>query len=91
MANCTNPWHAGASLGSQFFPACPSCGDTHQPLIETKADDEHGFERPWIALIDGKPLNGKRGLRTFKTSVAARNAALKSSAISLQSSAKGAA
>jgi hypothetical protein len=23
--SCSNPWHEGASLGSQFFPACPSC------------------------------------------------------------------
>jgi hypothetical protein len=28
---CTNPWHAGTSLGGAFFPACPSCGGSEQP------------------------------------------------------------
>jgi chemotaxis regulatin CheY-phosphate phosphatase CheZ len=44
--------------------------------IEVRHDDEHGRERPWIALLDGKYLRNKRGaLRTFTTPDAARKAA----------------
>lgn len=46
--------------------------------IETRRDDEHGSERPWVALQDGKILRNKRGyVRTFATRKAAEKAAKK--------------
>jgi predicted nucleic acid-binding Zn-ribbon protein len=35
---CTNPWHAGTSLGSQFLPGCPSCGTTQPATVPTNPE-----------------------------------------------------
>ena len=44
--------------------------------IETRRDDEHGWDRPWVALLDGNFLRKTDGrLRTFATEAAARRAA----------------
>lgn len=49
---------------------------TDKHVIETRRDDEHGLERPWVAFIDGQPLRNKAGrIRTFGTEKAARKAA----------------
>jgi hypothetical protein len=63
---CSNPWHAGESLGSQFFPACPSCG--RGPEVWAITRDDRGESYP-VAVFVGNERDAERCAQRLQASV----------------------